>query len=508
MEEAVSLGDCTMETVGIYLKKEREAKDISLSEVSRLTKISEFYLDYIEKDEFEKLPQGPYIRGYISSYSRLIGGNVDEALKLYDSLNEKQNQTEKFQTEFLKHIGRDDPSKKPKREVWKQSTVSLIGKIRSSFNSVSSNLKAKSASLKAATPPLKKIFIPFKKIPSSLIAISSKRKARAFSSMLRGPSTKKAGASIKAIGPSIQKKRDAFKAIVPIFKTTALAVVTNFRLTDRRTWLVVCVALFGAGILVLAGFGFYHLFIYPKNPPIIAEMHILKDKAPPPLPAMATGKKRFESRSNDASVTSNERLEPTHKKDLFALSRLADQQQPSSSSTKSDAATPRETPNSTSGPANRVTTPSSRSSSPADNTTSSRTTAGKQASVLSDQRPTAAIPSPESATAGANLKVLRAGICLTIKDRMPVGIGTSFTASVRRVYVWNQIGAKQIPSQIRHIYYFKGNKISDVTLDVRSTHWRTWSFQSISNNRYRGEWRVDITSAGGKVLRRLFFEIR
>ena len=55
-----------MESVGGYLKKKREAKAISLSEVARLTKISKFYLDYIEKDEFEKLPQGPYIKGYIS----------------------------------------------------------------------------------------------------------------------------------------------------------------------------------------------------------------------------------------------------------------------------------------------------------------------------------------------------------------------------------------------------------------------------------------------------------
>jgi cytoskeleton protein RodZ len=78
-----------METVGVYLKRERESKNLSLGEVSRLTKISELYLDYIEKDEFEKLPQGPYAKGYIASYSRLIGGNVDEAISLYEALTIK-----------------------------------------------------------------------------------------------------------------------------------------------------------------------------------------------------------------------------------------------------------------------------------------------------------------------------------------------------------------------------------------------------------------------------------
>ena len=75
-----------METVGDYLKKQREAKNISLRKVSHLTKISEFYLDCLEKDDYEKLPQGPYIKGYISSYATLIGGNAEEALRLYASV--------------------------------------------------------------------------------------------------------------------------------------------------------------------------------------------------------------------------------------------------------------------------------------------------------------------------------------------------------------------------------------------------------------------------------------
>ncbi len=76
-----------METVGAYLKKEREAKNISLQEVSRLTKISEIYLDCLEKDEYEKLPKGPFVKGYISSYSKSIGCKVYEAIILYNANN-------------------------------------------------------------------------------------------------------------------------------------------------------------------------------------------------------------------------------------------------------------------------------------------------------------------------------------------------------------------------------------------------------------------------------------
>ena len=75
-----------MQTIGNYLKSGREARNIRLSEVARSTKISKWYLDCLEKDEFDKIPGGPYIKGYIASYASFIGIEEDEILKRYDSL--------------------------------------------------------------------------------------------------------------------------------------------------------------------------------------------------------------------------------------------------------------------------------------------------------------------------------------------------------------------------------------------------------------------------------------
>ncbi len=91
---------------------------------------------------------------------------------------------------------------------------------------------------------------------------------------------------------------------------------------------------------------------------------------------------------------------------------------------------------------------------------------------------------------------------------MPVGVDRFFPISAGKIYVWTEIEAKQVPSKIHHIYYFGGEKISDVSLDVRSTRWRTWSFKTIANRRYRGEWRVDITTSEGNILRQLYFEVK
>ena len=75
-----------MQTIGSCLKSGREARNIRLSEVAQSTKISKWYLDCLEKDEFDKIPGGPYIKGYIASYASYIGIEEDEILKQYDSL--------------------------------------------------------------------------------------------------------------------------------------------------------------------------------------------------------------------------------------------------------------------------------------------------------------------------------------------------------------------------------------------------------------------------------------
>jgi len=75
-----------MQTIGSCLKSGREARNIRLSEVAQSTKISKWYLDCLEKDEFDKIPGGPYIKGYIASYASYIGIEEEEILKQYDSL--------------------------------------------------------------------------------------------------------------------------------------------------------------------------------------------------------------------------------------------------------------------------------------------------------------------------------------------------------------------------------------------------------------------------------------
>jgi len=420
-----------METVGVYLKKERELRNISLRELSRLSKISPLYLNFIEKDEFDKLPQGPYVKGYITSYSRLIGGNVDEAITLYETLIKKRIQTEEIQSDISSHNGSNGLPDKSKTKAWKKPNGSSFGGVKSLFNTVVSSVPINRFSFKAA------------------------------------------GTSIKNIGSAVRINRNWFDIVISFLKKIALS----------WSWRYAFMALLGSGLLALAGFGFYHLFIYDPNPLSLSQLQQVQNKEARPLPAIGSEKSVLPSDSAKASPTADQQDKDANNK------RHAKPTNPPEA--KKQAAT------SFTGPDPAITSAKSEPV-PVSETSNAVTQTNTPLSGSSS----------EPATADAELNVLQASVCAEIKNRMPAGVATSFPTSAQRVFVWSKIHAQQIPSKVRHVYYFDGQKISEVTLNVRSTYWRTWSSKNISNNRYQGEWRVDITSTDGKVLRRLYFEVK
>jgi curved DNA-binding protein CbpA len=57
---------------GTLLKKIREARNLSLEEVSETTRISRTYLAAIEEENFQKLPAAVYVRGFLTQVARAL----------------------------------------------------------------------------------------------------------------------------------------------------------------------------------------------------------------------------------------------------------------------------------------------------------------------------------------------------------------------------------------------------------------------------------------------------
>ncbi len=82
------------ETIGEYLKRERELRQITLEEVVNGTKIALQRLKQLENDQLEDMPAEIFVRGFIKGYAEFIGLNPDEVLLRYEeelkALQEKE----------------------------------------------------------------------------------------------------------------------------------------------------------------------------------------------------------------------------------------------------------------------------------------------------------------------------------------------------------------------------------------------------------------------------------
>lgn len=72
-----------MPTLGEELKQRREARGITLADISESTRIGTRFLKAIESDNYSVLPGGIFTRSFIRAYARQVGMDEDEALALY-----------------------------------------------------------------------------------------------------------------------------------------------------------------------------------------------------------------------------------------------------------------------------------------------------------------------------------------------------------------------------------------------------------------------------------------
>ncbi|MDZ7586747.1 MAG: helix-turn-helix domain-containing protein, partial [Patescibacteria group bacterium] len=61
-----------MKTIGEILKNARVSRKLTLTDLSRLTKISLTTLKALEKNQFNKLPSTTYIQGFIKNYTQAL----------------------------------------------------------------------------------------------------------------------------------------------------------------------------------------------------------------------------------------------------------------------------------------------------------------------------------------------------------------------------------------------------------------------------------------------------
>jgi cytoskeleton protein RodZ len=72
------------ETLGSYLKNQRESKKISLREVAKNTRVREHILRAIEEDQHNLLPPSTYVKGFLFAYAKYLRIDPSDVLLRYE----------------------------------------------------------------------------------------------------------------------------------------------------------------------------------------------------------------------------------------------------------------------------------------------------------------------------------------------------------------------------------------------------------------------------------------
>src|SRR5215813_5129297 len=72
-----------MNSLGLYLRGLREAKGMSLDDISRSIRVGRRHLEALEEDTLAELPAPVFVKGFIRAYCDYLECSPDHALALY-----------------------------------------------------------------------------------------------------------------------------------------------------------------------------------------------------------------------------------------------------------------------------------------------------------------------------------------------------------------------------------------------------------------------------------------
>ncbi len=78
------------ESLGKYLKRERENRKLSLKEVSKQIKVREPFLRAFEEDRRDLLPSVTYVKGFLSAYAKYLGLDSNEIILRYEAVSKSE----------------------------------------------------------------------------------------------------------------------------------------------------------------------------------------------------------------------------------------------------------------------------------------------------------------------------------------------------------------------------------------------------------------------------------
>lgn len=137
--------------------------------------------------------------------------------------------------------------------------------------------------------------------------------------------------------------------------------------------------------------------------------------------------------------------------------------------------------------------------------------ANTEAPALAEFAPAVKSITEEAPDSTANIEesieILRAEACTGVEAYEPVGASSEFDREVGKVWIYTKVKMpKGENSTINHTYFRNGKQIQTVNLKVKGPTFRTRSYKTIHKGMH-GDWKVEITTAGGKLIDTVNFSV-
>jgi cytoskeleton protein RodZ len=83
------------DSLGSYLRRERELRERSLQDISAATKIQLRFLEALERDEYDQLPPAPFVVGFLRAYAQCLSLEPEEIIATYHTRHSSSEGMEK-----------------------------------------------------------------------------------------------------------------------------------------------------------------------------------------------------------------------------------------------------------------------------------------------------------------------------------------------------------------------------------------------------------------------------
>ena len=120
--------------------------------------------------------------------------------------------------------------------------------------------------------------------------------------------------------------------------------------------------------------------------------------------------------------------------------------------------------------------------------------------------PAAGQEKPKAEAAAKEISLARAVVGTGVENMEPVGAAATFPASTEKVFCF--VEANNIPKdmEISFVWSQGGKEVRKINVPVKAgPKWRTWAHKNVASQ--KGDWKVEIKDAEGKVLKEVKFKV-